>query len=472
MSHRLAFLSLLCVLICTCMSKLKKCWLIYFSCFRTEADGKWEYYSLECLLYFLKNIKRSHPDYVKQAKGQVPIVHRPDRRDLTAYLTGQVDKKDLKSIDHSAPLQMSSNFKRTAEEKLEGSGAKKARVDPNEFKERLAAKLDAQPQGKISIDKANLKNLSKDLTTDKIAQIRAKLLSNRRTRIKAEDDESKAPTLGLGDLEVNKESNEILNRERVWRTRTTILQSTGKTFNKTVMATLNSIKAREEGKLGGGSKPMVPPTSAPRPGVMSQQRQLPNYNRYDQEQFRNKADTHGFNIDTKQTFSGMTLKSVTEGNQAPGRGKPNHMLHGQRGGQTPSGNTPNVGSGTPKTGGQSPGGGASGKRPSRTPIIIIPSAPKSMITMHNAKDILQDLKFVSTDEKKAQGARRENEILIQRRKDGGLTVPYRVIDNPGKLTNADWDRVVAVFVLGQAWQFKGWPWDGNPTVIFSKSKLL
>ena len=31
--------------------------------------------------------------------------------------------------------------------------------------------------------------------------------------------------------------------------------------------------------------------------------------------------------------------------------------------------------------------------------------------------------------------------LIQRRKEGALTVPYRVIDNPGKLTNADWDRV-------------------------------
>jgi hypothetical protein len=61
-------------------------------------------------------------------------------------------------------------------------------------------------------------------------------------------------------------------------------------------------------------------------------------------------------------------------------------------------------------------------------------------------------------------------LLIQRRKEGGLTVPYRVIDNPAKLTNADWDRVVAVFVMGQAWQFKGWPWDGNPTVIFSKGK--
>ena len=70
------------------------------------------------------------------------------------------------------------------------------------------------------------------------------------------------------------------------------------------------------------------------------------------------------------------------------------------------------------------------------------------------------------------GAKRDNELLIQRRKEGGLTVPYRVIDNPAKLTNADWDRVVAVFVMGQAWQFKGWPWDGNPTVIFSKSKQI
>jgi parafibromin len=81
---------------------------------------------------------------------------------------------------------------------------------------------------------------------------------------------------------------------------------------------------------------------------------------------------------------------------------------------------------------------------------------------------------MSTEDKKSQGSKRENELLIQRRKDGGLTVPYRVIDNPSKLTNADWDRVVAVFVMGQAWQFKGWPWEGNPTVIFSKgmSKLL
>ena len=34
------------------------------------------------------------------------------------------------------------------------------------------------------------------------------------------------------------------------------------------------------------------------------------------------------------------------------------------------------------------------------------------------------------------------------------------------------DRVVAVFVQGPAWQFKGWPWNGNPTDIFARSESL
>lgn len=51
-------------------------------------------------------------------------------------------------------------------------------------------------------------------------------------------------------------------------------------------------------------------------------------------------------------------------------------------------------------------------------------------------------RFISTEDKRTMmGAKRENELLIQRRKDGGLTVPYRVIDNPAKLSMHDWDRV-------------------------------
>jgi hypothetical protein len=33
------------------------------------------------------------------------------------------------------------------------------------------------------------------------------------------------------------------------------------------------------------------------------------------------------------------------------------------------------------------------------------------------------------------------------------------------------ERVVAVFVQGPAWQFKNWPWNGNPVEIFSKGKI-
>jgi parafibromin len=90
--------------------------------------------------------------------------------------------------------------------------------------------------------------------------------------------------------------------------------------------------------------------------------------------------------------------------------------------------------------------------------------------MYNAKDLLQDLRYVSVEEKRLQGAKRDNEVLLQRMKPGSLTVPYRVIDNPLKLAPEDWDRVVAVFVQGPAWQFKGWPWNGNPVDIFSRIK--
>lgn len=55
-------------------------------------------------------------------------------------------------------------------------------------------------------------------------------------------------------------------------------------------------------------------------------------------------------------------------------------------------------------------------------------------------------RFITSDEKKKQGIQRDNEVLLQRRKDqiqpGGttlsVTVPYRVIDQPLKLAPQDW----------------------------------
>lgn len=90
--------------------------------------------------------------------------------------------------------------------------------------------------------------------------------------------------------------------------------------------------------------------------------------------------------------------------------------------------------------------------------------------MNNAKAILQDLRFV--DGKTSADGKRENETLIHRRRSDNTTAAYRVVDSHQKLAPDDWDRVVAVFVQGPAWQFKGWPWDGNPVEIFSRSEYF
>lgn len=415
-----------------------------------------EYYTLECLLYLLKNITLQHPVYVRQAASEdVTIVRRPDRKDLLAYLRGET--QSAPSIDKSAPLEMPTQVKRTADDSLE-SLQKKPRYDESasqKLKDQLAMKYGQRQEGS-SAGTGNIKALSDELTTNKIAEIKKKILSNRRTRIKGETGEDADRGLAFADMESDK-TKEIRSRERQWRTRTTILQSNGKIFAKNVLAILTSVRAREEGRYSGQPRP--DPSMPVRPGMMQPPAPQPlPYNRYGQEHFR-QADTEGFKIDTTGTYAGKTLKSVmTEGSVAkrppiPHPQVPRPMPVAVKAMPPPAQPLQQ----------QKPQ-----KRVSKTPIIIIPAAPKSLITMFNVKEILQDLRFVSTEEKRAAGMKRENDVLIQRRKEGGLTVPYRVLDNPGRLNNAEWDRVVAVFVMGQAWQFKGWPNEGRPVEILSR----
>lgn len=334
-------------------------------------------------------------------------------------------------------------------------------------KEQLAARLDVnKKEASVQID--NIKSLSETMSVEKIAAIKAKRLANKRVTIKRNDhDEAGVGDLrGMLDFDVDS-TKDIISRERQWRMRTTILQSTGKTFYKNISALLSSIKAREEGK----NRPPQFPLKLPEPTkvVRVNQPQQAQYNRYDQERFiQQKEVTEEFKIDTMGTHHGMSLKSGAAAQQqqqlqqqqqqkkliaaALPPGRPRELIPTAQARLLPV--------------------NAQNKRASKTPIIIIPSSPNSLITMFNAKDILQDLKFVTQEEKRAGGAQRENEILLQRRKDGNTSVPYRVVDQPGKLTPQDWSRVVAVFVLGPQWQFKGWPWEGNPTEIFSKSEIL
>ncbi|CAK1548300.1 unnamed protein product [Leptosia nina] len=448
----------------------------YFMWGSGKEGAEKEYYTLECLLFILKNIQITHPIYVKQAAAaNIPPVRRPDRKELLAYLNGET--ATCSSIDKSAPLEIPTQVKRTHEHDGGESAAKKPRIEEihvQKVREQLAARLDAPKEASVTVD--NIKSLSEAMSVEKIAAIKAKRLAKKRTTIKSNDYTDALGVVGsdlraILDYDVDL-TKDIISRERQWRTRTTVLQSNGKTFSKSINALLGSIKAREEGRSG------VP---RPQPVVMPQPNSIPaqqtQYNRYDQERFiRQKEETEGFKIDTMGTYHGMTLKSVTEGPSVPVAARapptPNHPRQMPQSGPMPA--TPIRKELLPVAAARTPLGGS--KRPSRTPIIIIPAATTSLISMFNVKDMLQDLKFVSVEQKKAEGVSRENEVLLQRRKGPTgdvpnnattMTVPYRVVDNPSRLTAAEWDRVVAVFVQGPAWQFKGWPWDGNPVQIFA-----
>ncbi|CAF4232449.1 unnamed protein product, partial [Rotaria sp. Silwood2] len=222
-------------------------------------------------------------------------------------------------------------------------------------------------------------------------------------------------------------------------------------FAKNILLILNSIKAKEE------SEQKQEALAAQRSPVRDTTTRAPveGYSRYNQEKFVPRDDSE-FKIDTHASYHGLTLKTVTEG------ATPNKPLTPAN----PSIPKPIV----PANDKLNTSNTDTSKRPSRTPIIIIPPALTSLITRYNCKELLEDLKYISTEEGKASGTKRDGDILIQRKK-GNLTVPYRITDDPLRLTKQDWEeRVVAVFAQGPAWQFKGWPWSGNPVEIFQKIK--
>ncbi|KAG1969223.1 parafibromin [Rhinichthys klamathensis goyatoka] len=423
-----------------------------------------EYYTLDSILFLLNNVHLPHPSYVRRAATEnIPVVRRPDRKDLLSYLNGESSSST--SIDRSAPieigLQRPTQVKRAADEA--SSEAKKPRVEDEERvrldKERLAARLEGHKESIVQTDQ--IRSLSEAMSVEKIAAIKAKIMAKKRSTIKPDlDDDITQKQRSFVDAEVDV-TRDIVSRERVWRTRTTILQSSGKNFSKNIFAILQSVKAREEGRAP--EQRQTQNQTQVDPATRNKQPVPAAYNRYDQERFKGKEETEGFKIDTMGTYHGMTLKSVTEGASA-------------RKAQTPAMQpVPR-----PVSQARPP---PNQKKGSRTPIIIIPAATTSLITMLNAKDLLQDLKFLTSEDKKKLGIQRDNEVLLQRRKDqvqpGGatlsVTVPYRVIDQPLKLAPQDWDRVVAVFVQGPAWQFKGWPWllpDGSPVDIFAKIRAF
>ncbi|KAK3730029.1 hypothetical protein QZH41_009535 [Actinostola sp. cb2023] len=432
-----------------------------------------EYYTLESLLFLLKNVHLSHPNYVQRAvAAKIPVVRLPDRRALLSYLNGDTDTSA--SIDKSAPLEMPTQRSSAARIQAKRAGDdssggefKKPRVETEEVildKRKLEARLEGHKEITVTTDQ--MRSLSEAMTKEKIAAIKAKRLAKKKTTIRV-DDELEPDLLkqrSFVDAEVDV-TRDIVSRERLLRTRTSVLQSSGKNFLKNVLVILQSVKVREDGK----HKRQPSDASSAVEAAKRKPVAPVAYNRYDQERFRGKEETEGFKIDTARTYHGLSLEHVKEGAHRPVK----------RPAPSPSPHTQPSKALRPLQ--QKPA-----KRESRTPIIIVPAGTTSLITLYNVKDLLQDFKYVAPDEKKKSGARRENEVLLQRRKEliqnqhadtttTMVTVPYRVVDSTTRLQPNDWNRVVAVFVQGPTWQFKGWPWllaDSSPVDIFTRIKAF
>jgi hypothetical protein len=107
-------------------------------------------------------------------------------------------------------------------------------------------------------------------------------------------------------------------------------------------------------------------------------------------------------------------------------------------------------------------------RSQQKPIIVVPSALTAAINMFNAKQFLEEGKYVKPEVAMQQGVEKKKVDVIVRRMPGSSRVQlYKLIDDPTILPAEDWARVCAVFVTGQTWQFNRWK-ESDPVQLFQQ----
>ncbi|XP_030756236.1 parafibromin-like [Sitophilus oryzae] len=143
-----------------------------------------EYYTLECLLFLLKNLSVIHPVYIRRADAEkIPVVRRPDRKELLAYLNGET--ASCPAINKSAHFELPTQIKRSTDYDEPESIAKKRRFEDTHLQkvgEKPSARLDAPKEESLTV--YNIKSLSEVMSVEKIAEIKAKCLANKRNAIK------------------------------------------------------------------------------------------------------------------------------------------------------------------------------------------------------------------------------------------------------------------------------------------------
>ena len=105
---------------------------------------------------------------------------------------------------------------------------------------------------------------------------------------------------------------------------------------------------------------------------------------------------------------------------------------------------------------------ASGRRPE--PIILLSPSASSLIRMPNVKSFLGDGLYTPPESGEAANILHLTRILPA--VDPNKPLRFILVDSPENFRPDYWDRVVAVFTTGQAWQFKNYKWQ-TPAELFS-----
>ncbi|KAJ3396534.1 hypothetical protein HDU92_002714 [Lobulomyces angularis] len=110
------------------------------------------------------------------------------------------------------------------------------------------------------------------------------------------------------------------------------------------------------------------------------------------------------------------------------------------------------------------------------PIILVPAGMTSCLNIYNVEDFLCEQKFIPSDVIRKSGKAKPLSVQLKRKffsgsngtssNSGKNLQNFLVYDNVDRFTSSEWDRVVAVFALGQEWQFKNWKWS-KPVDIFN-----
>ena len=134
--------------------------------------------------------------------------------------------------------------------------------DMQKLKDRRERKFDEKTK-EITADQ--IRPLSGELSTEAILKLRAKVRATARDKIVDFHDDDETPEPNIEPVPTTADTFEIMKRERTWRNRTTVLQSSNKVgdrqkfsfcfinifmfvqdFAKNIFLILNSVKAKED----------------------------------------------------------------------------------------------------------------------------------------------------------------------------------------------------------------------------------